>query len=59
MDEELQEFLELEVGIQNFFSSDAETSKNALLARNFENRYPPIGVPQARKTKKVNFLIKN
>ena len=30
--------MELEVDIQNFFSSDAETLKNAVFPRNFENK---------------------
>ena len=55
---DLQEFLELEVDIQNFFSSDAETLKNAILDRYFENRYPPLGVPQARRPKNEYFWSK-
>ena len=43
--------MELEVDIQNFFSSDAETLKNALLARDFENGYPLIGVPEEKRKK--------
>ena len=32
--------MELEADIFRLFYSDAETSKNDILARNFENRYP-------------------
>ena len=47
----LQEFLELEVDIQKFFSSGAKKSKNALLAWNFENRYPTYPIPSDIESK--------
>ena len=44
-------FSELETHVFRVVYSDADTLKNALFPREFENRYPLLGTEQERKMK--------